>query len=109
MMAGMFMASLGGTGLRELAQLNYSKAEYMKSELKKAGAEIVFDSPTFNEFLVRFPSDFEPKYKALFEKGIVAGLKVGKYYPQYEGCYLFCTTETVAKGDIDAVVQEVSQ
>lgn len=109
MMAGMYMASLGGTGLRELAQLNFSKAEYMKSELRKAGAEIVFDSPTFNEFLVRFPADFGPAYKALFERGIIAGLKVGKYYPQYDDCYLFCTTETVAKTDIDAVVQEVSR
>jgi glycine dehydrogenase subunit 1 len=107
MMAGMFMATLGGTGLRELAQLNHSKAEYLKSELKKAGAEIVFSSPTFNEFLVRFPSDFKPVYKQLFDNGIVAGIEVGRYYPQYKGCYLFCATETVAKGDMDAVVQEV--
>lgn len=107
MMAGMFMASLGGTGLRELAQLNYAKAEYFKAELKKAGAEIVFDSPTFNEFLVRFSGDFEPVRKKLFEKGYVAGLPVGKYYPQYKDCYLFCATETIAKEDIDAVVQEV--
>jgi len=109
MMAGMFMASLGGTGLRELAQLNYSKAEYMKGELKKAGAEIVFDAPTFNEFLVRFPKDFEPTRKKLFAEGIVAGLRVGKYYPQLKDCYLFCTTETVTKADIDKVVQEVSK
>lgn len=108
MMAGMYMASLGGTGVRELAKVNYSKAEYFKSELKKAGATIVFDSPTFNEFLVRFDSDFEPARKRLFDKGIVAGLKVGKYYPQYKGCYLFCATEVAGKEDIDAVVQEVS-
>jgi len=109
MMAGMFMASLGGTGLRELAQLNFSKAEYMKAELKKVGAEIVFDSPTFNEFLVRFSKDFEPTRKKLFDEGIVAGLKVGKYYPQLKDCYLFCATETVTKADIDKVVQEVSK
>ncbi len=109
MMAGMYMASLGGTGLRELAQLNFSKAEYLKSELKKAGAEIVFETPSFNEFLVRFPTDFKPVYKKLFDKGIVAGLEVGKYYPQYADCYLFCATETVEKADIDAVVKEVSR
>lgn len=109
MMAGMYMASLGGTGLRELARLNFSKAEYMKGELRKAGAEIVFDSPTFNEFLVRFPTDFAPVHKKLFAEGIVAGLTVGKYYPQYTNCYLFCTTETVAREDIDRVVQEVSR
>ncbi|WP_136795305.1 aminomethyl-transferring glycine dehydrogenase subunit GcvPA [Desulfosediminicola ganghwensis] len=109
MMAGMFMATLGGTGLRELARLNHSKAEYLKAELKKAGAEIVFDSPTFNEFLVRFSFDFEPVYEKLFERGFVAGINVGKYYPQYKGCYLFCATETVTREDIDAVIQEVSR
>ena len=109
MMAGMFMASLGGTGLRELAQLNYSKAEYMKGQLKQAGAEIVFASPTFNEFLVRFPDDFEPIRDKLFAQGIVAGIRVGKYYPQFKDCYLFCVTETVSKADIDKVVQEVEK
>jgi len=109
MIAGMYMASLGGTGLRELARLNFSKAEYMKGELAKAGGEIVFASPTFNEFLVRFPKDFEPARKKLFEQGIVAGLSVGKYYPQFSDCYLFCTTETVSRADIDKVVQEVAK
>jgi len=109
MMAGMYMASLGGTGLRELARLNFSKAEYMKGELKKAGAEIVFASPTFNEFLVRFPKDFASVRNKLFEEGIVAGIPVGKYYPQLSDCYLFCTTETVTKAEIDKVVQEVAK
>lgn len=109
MMAGMYMASLGGTGLRELAQLNYSKAEYMKGELARAGAEIVFASPTFNEFLVRFAKDYESTRKKLFDQGFVAGLAVGKYYPKLKDCYLFCTTETVAKTDIDTIVQEVAK
>ena len=109
MMAGMFMASLGGTGLRELARLNHAKAEYLKAELVKAGAELVFTSPTFNEFLVRFPGDFKPVRKRLFEAGYVAGLPVGKYYPQYKDCYLFCATEVITKEDIDTVVQEVSK
>jgi len=109
MIAGMYMASLGGTGLRELARLNYSKAEYMKGELEQAGAEVVFSAPTFNEFVVRFAGDFEPARKKLFAEGIVAGLNIGKYYPQLADCYLFCTTETATKADIDRVVQEVAK
>ncbi|MFV0437198.1 MAG: aminomethyl-transferring glycine dehydrogenase subunit GcvPA [Desulfopila sp.] len=109
MIAGMHMASLGGTGLRELAQLNYSKAEYCKEQLQQAGGEIVFAAPTFNEFVVRFSRDIEPARKKLFAEGIVAGLGIGKYYPQLKDCYLFCTTETVSRADIDKVVQEVAK
>ncbi len=108
-MAGMYMASLGGSGLRELARLNYSKAEYLKGKLEKAGATIVFESPTFNEFLVRFAGDFADTRRKLFRQGVVAGLEVGRYYPEYEGCYLFCVTETVGKEDLDLVVREVKK
>ena len=109
MIAGMYMASLGGTGLRQLAQLNYAKAEYMKAELARVGVEIVGGAPTFNEFLVRLPGDFEKIHQKLFASGIVAGLKIGKYYPQYAGCWLFCVTETISKEDIDRVIAEVSR
>ena len=109
MMAGMYMASLGGTGIRELAQLNYAKAEYLKAELRRAGAEIVGGAPTFNEFLVRFPGDFSGSHQRLMADGIVAGLKIGKYYPQYADCWLFCVTETIGRVDIDRVVSEVSR
>ena len=107
LIAAMYMSSLGGSGLRELARLNYDKAEYFKAQLKKNGARIVFDSPTFNEFVVEFGKDFQPIYKKLLEKKIVAGLELGRFYPELAGKYLFCVTETVAKDVIDAVVGEV--
>ncbi len=107
MTAGMFMATLGKTGLGKIAQLNYDKAEYFKAELVKAGAKITFDSPTFNEFVVEFAEDFRPSYDALLGKGIVAGLELGKYYPEMCGKYLFCVTEAVSKEDMDTVVREV--
>ncbi|PQP32806.1 glycine dehydrogenase, partial [Desulfobacteraceae bacterium SEEP-SAG10] len=66
--AAMYMASVGGTGIRKLAQLNHDKAEYLKKELKKAGFTITFDSPTFNEFVVELPSGFEATHKHLLEK-----------------------------------------
>ena len=107
LIAAMYMSSLGGSGLRELAQLNFDKAEYFKAQLKKKGARIVFDSPTFNEFVVEFGADFQPTYKKLLAKKIVAGLELGRFYPELTGKYLFCATETVSKEVIDAVVGEV--
>jgi glycine dehydrogenase subunit 1 len=105
--AAMYMASVGGTGIRELARLNHDKAEYLKMELKKAGFTIPFDSPTFNEFVVEFPSGFEATYKRLLEKKIVAGLSLAPYYPELSSHYLLCVTETRSKDDMDALVREV--
>jgi glycine dehydrogenase subunit 1 len=105
--AAIYMASVGGTGIRELALLNHDKSEYLKMELKKAGFTITFDSPTFNEFVVEFPSGFEATYKRLIEKKIVAGLSLAPYYPELSSHYLLCVTETRSKDDMDALVREV--
>jgi glycine dehydrogenase subunit 1 len=105
--AAMYMASVGGTGIRKLARLNRDKAEYLKKELKKAGFTITFDSPTFNEFVVEFPSGFEANYKNLLEKKIIAGLCLAPYYPELANHYLLCVTETRSKHDMDALVREV--
>ena len=105
--AAMYMASVGGTGIRELARLNNDKAEYLKMELKNAGFTIPFDSPTFNEFVLEFPSGFKATYKRLLEKKIVAGLALAPYYPELSNHYLLCVTETRSKNDMDALVREV--
>ncbi len=105
--AAIYMASVGGTGIKKLAELNHDKAEYLKQELKKAGFKISFESPTFNEFVVEFPAGFDSVYDRLLEKKIVAGLPLAEYYPELTGHYLLCATETMSKNDMDALVREV--
>jgi glycine dehydrogenase subunit 1 len=105
--ATMYMASLGGSGLRQLARLNFAKTEYLKARLREAGAKIVFAAPTFNEFVVEFAGDFQPARQRLLAKRIVAGLELGKYYPEHAGRYLFCVTETAGREILDAVAAEV--
>jgi glycine dehydrogenase subunit 1 len=106
--ASMYMASLGGTGLRDLARLNYDKAEYLKAALKKAGLKVSFATPTFNEFVVEFPAGFQKTYDRLLEqKKIAAGLALAPYYPELKNHYLLCVTETKSKDDLEALVREV--
>jgi glycine dehydrogenase subunit 1 len=105
--AAMYMASVGSTGIRELARLNHDKAEYLKMELKKAGFPITFASPTFNEFVVEFPAGFEDTYQRLLAKKMVAGLALAPYYPELSNHYLLCVTETRSRNDMDALVREV--
>jgi glycine dehydrogenase subunit 1 len=105
--AAMYMASVGGTGIRELARLNHDKAEYLKTELKKNGCKTPFDGPTFNEFVVEFPAGLEATYHRLLEKKIVAGLPLAPYYPELANHCLLCVTETRTREEMDALVREV--
>ena len=105
--AVMYMASLGGSGFKELARLNYDKAEYLKGALRQAGFKLPFSRPTFNEFVVEFPDDFKKTYQGLLQKKIVAGLPLVDLYPELKNHYLLCATETTARADIDALVKEI--
>ena len=105
--SAMYMASVGGTGIRELASLNRDKAEYLKRGLRDAGLKIPFASPTFNEFVVEFGKGFKDTYAALFKKRIVAGIPLAGWYPELSGHYLLCVTETTGREDMDALIEEV--
>jgi glycine dehydrogenase subunit 1 len=106
--AVMYMASLGKTGIRELAGLNHDKAEYLKTRLKEAGFTIPFERPTFNEFVVEFPKGFEKTRERLLEKKMVPGLALKPFYPELANHYLLCVTETKSREAMDAFVREVT-
>jgi glycine dehydrogenase subunit 1 len=106
--AVMYMASLGKTGIRELAGLNHDKAEYLKSCLKGAGFTIAFDRPTFNEFVVEFPKGFEEIRERLLEKKIIPGLALKDFYPELPNHYLLCVTETKTREAMDTFAREVA-
>ena len=108
-MAAMYLASLGGSGLKTLAGLNRDKTEYLKQQLIAQGHKITFSGPTFNEFVVDFGHDFEAKYERLLSKKMVAGLPLKKFYPELAGHYLLCATEVMEKNDMDNLVKEISR
>ncbi len=106
--AAMYMAALGGTGIRKLAALNHDKAAYLQTVLKKAGFELPFATPVFNEFVVKFPKGFKKTYANLLAKNIVPGLSLTPDYPEFPDHYLLCATETMDKADMDLLVKEVT-
>ncbi|MGD9205078.1 MAG: glycine dehydrogenase, partial [Desulfobacterales bacterium] len=107
--AVMYMASLGGTGFKKLARLNYDKAEYFKGALQQAGFTLPFSQPTFNEFVVAFPDGFEKTYQDLLQKKIIAGLPLADFYSKLKNHYLLCATETTTREDMDTLVKEIVQ
>jgi glycine dehydrogenase subunit 1 len=105
--AAMYMATLGHTGMKALARLNYDKCEYLKKELRNAGFRIPFEQPTFNEFVVEFPEDFDKTYDRLVDHKIIAGLPLECHYRELKNHYLLCVTETISREDMDLLVNEL--
>ena len=87
---------------------HHDKAEYLKRGLADAGIRTTFAAPTFNEFVVEFPADFETRYRKLLDRNIVAGLPLASYYPELSGHYLLCATETRSREDMDELIREVT-
>lgn len=108
MIAAMYLATVGKIGIREIAQQNHDNAVYLKDVLVKAGFELVFDAPFFNEFVVKAPKGFSRKRADLIHtQSIFAGIDLEPYYPELKDHYLFCATEKVSKNDMDQLAKEV--
>ena len=105
--AAMYMASLGGTGMRELARLNRDKAEYLKGELRRPVSESPSKVPRSTSSSSNSRPALRKTYERLLGKKIVAGLPLEPYYPELADHYLICVTETKSKEDMDDLVKEM--
>ena len=105
MMVTIFL-TVYGKGLRELAEHNLAKAEYLRGELAKSeGAKVLFEgAPRFHEFVLETPASAEEMNAALLENRIIGGLPLAKWYPELgPNASLWCATEVTTRAQIDAV------
>jgi glycine dehydrogenase subunit 1 len=97
---------LGEKGLRQLASLNHARACEAADRLAAIpGVELVNDS-FFNEFTVKLPVEARSAAHAMVEKGVLAGVSLGRLYPnapELENGLVIAVTETVTDEDIDAL------
>jgi glycine dehydrogenase subunit 1 len=102
LMATLFLSCLGKRGLKELALMNLSKAEYAKKIASQIrGCKLVFSSPTFNEFVLRIPGGPERVLERLKGKKILGGIPLGRLYPEMNQHLLVTVTEMNTREEID--------
>jgi glycine dehydrogenase subunit 1 len=106
--ATMFMAAYGKDGLPELARLNFDKAHYAQAAMAKTGQRLRFAAPFFNEFVVGGLGDAAAVQKRLLGSGLVAGLPLGRYYPELRDSLLVCVTELNRAEDIDRLADALA-
>ena len=93
--ATVYLAAVGGTGLRQAALLCQERALTLREKLLAAGATVPFGGPFFREFAVRFPGGGKVRDAAarLIDQGIIPGIPLEPDYPELEGAYLTAVTE----------------
>jgi len=100
--------SLVGNKLKDIALLNQNLACYMADKLAEKNIERVYDTPFFNEFLIKVP-DADAAFKNLKDHGIIAGIKAKDYYPELEESLLVCITEMTSIESIERFVSIISE
>ncbi len=105
--ASVAMTALGRKGVKEMALQNIQKAHYAKNALKEKGLEIVFEGPSFNEFVVKVSKPVKEINQALLQKGIIGGYDLGRDYPDLRHHMLVAVTELRTKEEIDTFAQEM--
>jgi glycine dehydrogenase subunit 1 len=107
-----YLSALGRQGIRQVAELCLQKAHFaQKTIVGVPGFQPVFSQPFFNEFVVRCPLPPTELNAELREAGMVAGLDLGKYYPELGGCMLTAVTEKRTRDEIEllaGMLKEVS-
>ena len=104
LMVTIFMTVYGRQGLRELAEQNLAKADFLRKSLLEGGAKSMFDgTPRFHEFVLDAGASVAEVNAEMLEKGIIGGLALSKWYPELgENAALWCATELTTRAQIEA-------
>ena len=98
------MSALGKQGIRQMAQRNFDKADYMAKSLGKKGFNILNKSAFFNEFVVELPCSVKEVSSKLLEAGFIGGYDLSLDYG-FDNQMLIAVTEQRSKEEIDQFVE----
>ena len=110
LVATIYLAAMGQTGLRDCAALNVARtAELRERTTQVPGYSARFSAPAFNEFVLRVPRRAAAVLAALRERKILGGLDLGRFYPELDDCILMTATELTTSADIDRLTAALSE
>jgi len=106
------MTLLGEKGLRTLAAANHAGACAAADRLARVpGVELVTPA-FFNEFTLRLTQEAGPVVRTLAERGILAGVSLGRLYPGEEALangLVVAVTETTTADDVEALATALEE
>jgi glycine dehydrogenase subunit 1 len=112
--AGVYLALMGPTGMKELGEGILYRSRYAARQLSTIPGVRAprFDAPFFKEFVVEFQADGKPVAEindALLKRGIFGGKALDREFPALGNSALYCFTELHTKEDIDRLVTALGE
>jgi glycine dehydrogenase subunit 1 len=98
----MAMSAYGRSGLLNLAKTNLKKTIFFRKILKDRKVDIAFTGHHYNETVVRLKNIvlLQDRLVCARRQKMIAGLPLGKFYPELASCLLIATTELHEDDDL---------
>jgi len=101
LVATIYLAALGKTGLRDVAAHNLARTAELRAAVTAVdGVHLRFTATSFNEIVVRVPAPAAEILRVLQSRGIIGGLDLGRFYPDLADCILMNATELTTSAQI---------
>lgn len=108
--ACVYMATMGKTGMRQVAELCLQKSHYAAEKIAALpGFSLPYSAPFFKEFVVKTPKHAEAINEALFDRGIIGGFPLTDALPELGNSMLVCVTEQRTREEIDEFVDALRE
>jgi glycine dehydrogenase subunit 1 len=110
--AGVYLSLMGPQGLAQVATLSADKTHRLAARLcALPGVRPAMpddDTPWLFETALRFPIPVAQVLAALSQRGILGGIALDAYYPEYADALLLTTTELTTEASLDLYVATVA-
>ncbi len=104
--AAIYMATMGKSGMKDVATQSFKKAHYTYEQLTRSGKyQLLFEKPFFKEFAVKCPKPIDEINEKLREEGILGGFDLKRLKDDYDQVMLIAVTENRTMEEIDHFVK----
>ena len=107
--SSIYLAVMGPQGLKELSNACLSKSAYAHRRLLE-GKRLcaAFEKPFFKEFVIRDThKQADGLVEELLARGYLAGVPLGRWYPELDDCLLVAVTEKRTRVEIDGLAEAI--
>jgi glycine dehydrogenase subunit 1 len=104
-----YLSLVGKRGLMHTARVNHENTVYLHGKLEGLnGISFPFNSPFFNEFVVRI-KNLNDIYNDLLKGGYIPGVMLEPYYKDMQECLLVNATEMHTQEQMDKFVNKIKK
>lgn len=107
--SAVYLTAVGKSGLRSVAESTVRNTQYAMDVLTRSGAKLKFGKRVFGEFVLELPKPAQEVVDQLLDRGILAGLPLGRYYSGMTHDLLVAVTEVRTKAEIDEYAHKLEE